>query len=111
MRERREALIPATDERRRRRLGLVPVSPIPAQSRLAALQRPRDYSAIYAWSPELPVASSASPAASAAAATMKRSATFGDDWNRLRSDANGYVEPARHRADTNTNVTVIENIV
>jgi len=42
---------------------------------------------------------------------MKRSATFGDDWNRLRSDANGYVEPARHRADTNTNVTVIENIV
>jgi len=28
---------------------------------------------------------------------MKRSATFGDDWNQLRSDANGYIEPARNR--------------
>ena len=29
---------------------------------------------------------------------MKRSATFGDDWNQLRSDADGYIEPSRHRA-------------
>jgi len=45
--------------------------------------RPRDYTAIYAWAPELP-------------ATMKRSSTF-DDWNPMRSDVNGYIDPSRHR--------------
>jgi len=75
---------PATDERRRRQI--LPLTTTTTTITQTYHPRPRDYTAIYAWSPEL-------PAATTAVTSIKRSSTFGDGWN-----VNGYVEPvARYR--------------
>jgi len=83
---------PATEERSRRRLSNLQLSPATKNQNQPRL---RDYSAIYAWSPELP----------SSTVTMTRSATFGDEWNPLRSDANGYIDPARRRSSSRLDMT------
>jgi len=87
---------PATDERRRRRFPAIQTSTATSQSQ----PRPRDYDPIYAWSSEL-----------AASGVMKRSATFGDEWHPVRSDANGYIEPAGCRSTPRAERTDTEDWV
>jgi len=77
---------PATDERRRR--GLPTSQKQLSPTTLTQSQpRPRDYNAIYAWSPDLPTTTA-----------MKRSVTVGDSWNLIQSNADGYIDPTRYRA-------------
>ena len=76
---------PATDECRQRRFPTSEKPLLPATT-IHSQHHPRDYTAIYAWSSELP-----------ATTAMKRSATFGEHWNPTRSNADGYIEPAKHR--------------
>jgi len=81
---------PATDERRRRRLPITETQE--STTTIQGHSRPRDYTAIYAWSPELPAMTTTTTTSA-----MKRSSTFADEWNLARSDVNGYIDPASHR--------------